>query len=141
MKKLFLFPAILLGILVVFQSCSKRSATEAMAPVNPNVVNATIALNGSYQLPIDNSVTISISKQAAHFQVSQTGTDSKTGAPVYKYVPAVDYVGGDEVILSNTKTSFVTGSGCSNNHTSSSGEPGTTTITTFTTIKINVTSN
>jgi hypothetical protein len=140
MRKLYLFPAFLLGILVVFQSCSKRSATEAMAPVNPNIINATIALNGSYQLPVDNSGTISISKQASHFQVSQTGTDSKTGAVVYKYVPAVDYTGTDEVILSNTKTRLVTGSGCPNNHTSN-GEATTATTTTFTTIKISVTSN
>ena len=109
MRKLFLFPAFLLGILVVFQSCSKQSASEAIAPVNPNIVNATVALNGSYQLPVENSGIISISKQASHFQVSQTGTDSKTGALVYKYVPAVDYTGSDEVVLSNTKTSLVTG--------------------------------
>ena len=55
MRKLFLFPAVLLGILVVFQSCSKQSSNQIVAPMRTNIINATIAPNGSYQLPIENS--------------------------------------------------------------------------------------
>ena len=139
MRKLFSLPAFLLGILVVFQSCSKQSPSEAIAPINPNIVNATIALNGSYQLPINNAGDVSISKQASHFQVSKTELDSKSGLIVYKYVPAVDYRGTDEVVISNIKTSLITGSGgCSNNHISNS-ENTTTSTTTYTTVKINIT--
>ena len=138
MRKLFLLPAFLLGILAVFQSCSKQSPSEAIAPANPNILNATIAPNGSYQLPIENAGNIVISKQASHFQVSQTEVDSKSGLIVYKYVPAVDYRGTDEVVLSNIKTSLITGGGCSNNHTSNS-ENTTTSTTTYTTVKINIT--
>src|SRR5450755_3662385 len=104
MRKLFLFPAVLLGVMVVFQSCSKQSVRETVAPMTTNVIKATILPNGSYQLPIDNSGNISISMQASHFQVSQTELDSKSGFTVYKYVPAADYRGTDEVVLSNTKT-------------------------------------
>ena len=138
MRKLFLLPTFLLGILVVFQSCSKQSPSEAIAPTNPNIVNATIALNGNYQLPINNAGDVSISKQASHFQVSKTEVDSKSGLIVYKYVPAVDYRGTDEVVLSNIKTSPITGSGCSNHHISNS-ENTTTATTTYTTVKINIT--
>jgi hypothetical protein len=138
MRKLFLHPAVLLCVLIVFQSCSKQYATETVAPASTSVVNATVAPNGSYQLPIDNSgiVTISISRQASHFQVSQTELDSRTGFIVYKYVPAVDYRGTDEVLLSTTKTSVVTGSGCINH---GSNSESTVTSTSYTTIKLNIT--
>jgi hypothetical protein len=139
MRKLFLSPAVLLGILVVFQSCSKQSIRETVAPINTNTITATIAPNGSYRLPIDNSgsvSSVSISMQASHFQVSQTELDSKSGFTVYKYIPAVDYRGTDAVVLSNTKISVVTGSGCPNNHTSTSET--TTSTTSYITVKINV---
>jgi hypothetical protein len=137
MRKLFLFPAVLMGILVVFQSCSKQSSNNTVAPMRTNIINATIAPNGSYQLSVDNSGTVSISKQASHFQVSQIEPDSKSGLIVYKYIPAVDYRGIDEVVLSNTKT-FITGSsGCPGNHTSNSDN--TTSSTSYTTVKINIT--
>lgn len=138
MRKLLLFPAVLLGNLIVFQSCSKQSVTEAVAPMTTNVINATIALNGSYQLPINNSGSVTISRQASHFQLSQTEADSKSGFTVYKYIPAQDYAGTDEVVLSNTKTIIASaGSGCSNNHTSNSDN--TTTSTSYITVKINIT--
>ena len=137
MRKLFLFPAVLL-IMVIFQSCSKQSSSDAVAPMITDVVNATIAPNGSYQLPIDNSGNVSISKQASHFQVSRMELDSKTGITAYKYIPAADYRGTDEVVLSNTITYKITdrSGGCSRNNNST----GTTTSSTYyTTIKINIT--
>ncbi|MEP6952044.1 MAG: hypothetical protein ABI863_22330 [Ginsengibacter sp.] len=136
MRKLFLFPAVLLGFLAVFQSCSKQSPADAVAPISTNVINATIAPNGSYQLPIENSGNVTISMQASHFQVSQANLDSKSGFVVYKYVPVIDYTGNDEVVLSNTKTSIITGSGCPNNHTSNS--ESTATSTSYITVKINI---
>lgn len=136
MRKLFLFPAILLGFLVVFQSCSKQSPSDAVAPISTNVINATIAPNGSYQLPMQNAGSVSISRQASHFQVSQADVDSKSGFIVYKYVPVTDYTGTDEVVLSNTKTSIVTGSGCPSNHTSN--PESTATSTSYITVKINI---
>jgi hypothetical protein len=137
MRKLFLFPAVLLGFLVVFQSCSKQSPSNVVAPINTNVVNATIAPNGSYQLPIQNSGNVSISRQASHYQVSQAELDNTSGFVVYKYIPVADYIGTDEVVLSNTKISVITGSGCSNNHTSNS--ESAVTSTSYITVKINVT--
>ena len=136
MRKLFLLPAVLLGFLVVFQSCSKQSPSNAVAPINTNVINVNIAPNGSYQLPIQNPGNVSISRQASHYQVSQADVDSKSGVMVYKYIPVADYMGTDEVVLSNTKTSIITGSGCPNNHTSNS--ESTATSTSYITVKINI---
>ena len=143
MRKLLLIPAVLLINLVVFQSCSKQSSSEAVAPMSTNIINATIAPNGSYQLSLDNSInaTVSISKQAAHFQISQTEIDSKSGLLVYRYIPAADYRGVDEVLLSNTKISEIaSGSGCPNNpdHNSNAANTPTTTTTSYTTIKLNI---
>jgi len=138
MRKLFLFPAVLTGFLVTFQSCSKQSSNNTVAPMRTNIVNATIAPNGSYQLNFENAGNISISRQASHFKVSQTEPDSKNASIMYKYVPAVDYRGTDEVVLSNTKTVRTTGrTECSSNHTSNSGN--TTSSTSYTTVKINIT--
>jgi len=136
MRKVILFPAVLLGILV-FQACSKTSSDSLVAPMRTKLINATIAPNGSYQLTIDNSENVSISKQASHFLVSHTELDSKSGSPVYKYIPALDYRGTDEVLLSITKT-FSTGSGeCSGNHTSNADNSSSS--TSYTTVKINIT--
>lgn len=142
MRKLVLFPAILLGTMVFFQSCSKQSSSAAVTPTSTNIIKVTIAPNESYQLPIESSgnTTASISKQASHFQVSRMEVDSKSELAVYKYKPTADYRGTDEVLLSKTVTSEVTGSGCSNNaNHNTDGNNTTTSSTSYTTIKINIT--
>jgi hypothetical protein len=137
MKKVLLLPVVLTGVFLASQSCSKQSSDNTVAPMRTNVVNATIAPNGSYQLNL-NSANVSISRQASHFKVSQTEPDSKSGSIVYKYIPAADYRGTDEVVLSNTKTIITTGSsGCPGNHTNNSDN--TTSSTSYTTVKINIT--
>jgi hypothetical protein len=136
MRKLYFFPVWVLSSLVLLSSCSKKAASDAVAPMNPSVVNVNIGANVSYQLPLDNSGVVSISKQASHYQVSHTTLDNKSGMMVYEYVPATDFQGTDEVVLSKTSTSVVTGSECANNHSSNS--QSTVTITSYTLIKINV---
>jgi hypothetical protein len=143
MRKLSLFPAALIVVLVLLQSCSKQSMNQIVAPMRTNLVNATIAPNGTYQLSIENPGNISISMQASHFKISQTEPGSKNGVIIYKYIPAADYRGSDEVVLSNTKTIITTGaivtsgsSGCSGNHTINSNN--TTSSTSYTTVKINI---
>ncbi|MEO8766703.1 MAG: hypothetical protein ABI416_20540 [Ginsengibacter sp.] len=138
MRKLFVAPVYLLGILGVFQSCSKESPVNAVAPARSNVVNATVATNGIYQLPVENSGTVTISRQASHFQLSEAALDSKSGVMVYKYIPAANYSGIDEVVLSNTKTNVNSGgSGCPNNH-NSTADNSSGSITTYITIRMNV---
>ncbi len=139
MKKIFSYTSILLGV-VLLQSCSKQSSDEMLiSPQSNNTANgieATVKSNALYQLNLSDFNNVAILKQASHFQISQAGIDSKTGSMVYKYTPAQDYTGADEVMLTASKTVAVTGSGCSNgnNHTST-----TSTVTSNISIKINVT--
>lgn len=117
MRKPFLSPAIFLtGAIIILQSCAKESPSATIAAKPGNIIKATIAGNQAYQLPISSVGNVSISKQASHFQVSQTQLDPKNGSPVYKYVPADGYTGTDEVVLS-TKTAVtnVSTGGCGNN--------------------------
>ena len=119
MRKLFLFPAVLLGILA-FQSCSKESANEMVQATPPaTIINATIAINKAYQLTF-NSGDVNISKQASHFKVSQVERGTESGSIVYKYVPAPDFIGTDEVVLSVTKTVTMENGGCNTNRNSNS---------------------
>ena len=134
MRKLFLFQAALLAILAGFQSCSKEVANDMMiVQESPSdIINATIASNKMYQLTF-NSGEVNISKQASHFKVSQVEPGAENGLIVYKYAPAPDFIGSDEVVLSITRTGIANNGGCNSNRYSNS------IITSYTTIKINIT--
>ncbi len=130
MKKISFFSAILLGILAL-QSCSKESVHNMTVAAPDNTINATISLNKTYQL-IFNSGEVNISKQASHFKVSQVEPGIANGSIVYKYAPADDFIGVDEVVLSITKIG-ITGNGrCNTNGYSNSYS------TSYTTVKINI---
>ena len=136
MRKLFYFSAILLCILS-FQSCSKESANEMVQSTPPaNIINATVALNKTYQLTF-NSGEVNISKQASHFKVSQVEPGTENGSIVYKYAPAADYIGADEVVLSITKAATTENGGCNTNGYNNGRS--TSYSTSYTTIKINIT--
>src|SRR5438045_3218282 len=104
MKKIFTFITILITI-VLLQSCSKQSSNEmVISPqINTSSINATVKTNGTYELALSDIDNVTISKQASHFQISQAGLDNKTGLLVYKYQPAQDFTGSDEVVLSTSK--------------------------------------
>ena len=132
MKTLFSF-LIIPGILLL-QSCSKQSAHEVIIPIAPDVIEATIAPNHTYQVNL-NSGTGSIVKQALHYQVSKTEMDEKTGSLIYTYTPLLDYKGMEEVVISKSQVTNAGNSGCSNNHNDNSS---TRTSTTYTTIRLTI---
>ncbi|MDQ6844486.1 MAG: hypothetical protein M3Z92_09065 [Bacteroidota bacterium] len=137
MKKFYIRFTILSCILFALSSCSKKAASDMMAPPSsPNIVNASIAPNQSYQLVINNAGEVNIDKQALHYKVSQAGVDAKTGHMVYEYIPAQDFSGTDEVIISNKiLLQASSGSGCHNsNHDNNSG--GNTYDVSYTTIRL-----
>ncbi len=136
MRKPYFFAAILLGILPVFQSCSKESANDMIVAAPANIINATIAYNKTYQL-IFNSGEVNISKQALHFKISKVESGTENGSIIYKYTPAPDFTGADEVVLSVTKTFATENGGCNTN--SNSDARNTSLSTSYTTIKINIT--
>ncbi len=105
---------------------------------NASVINATIKSTGIYQLSLSNVQRVTIAKQASHFQVSEAGYDSKAGSMIYKYIPAQDFVGSDEILLSTSNTTLSSGTGgCHNNNNSHAGS--SVTITSNISVKINVT--
>lgn len=135
MKKLYFIAAIVFILFAGLQSCSKQSPDEIISSQSAgNIVKINLAPNQTYQLTLDNSVTASVSKQAAHFQLSRTEVDAQ-GLLTYKYLPALDYTGTDEVVLSKTIATNGDRSGCS----SGQGSSAVSYTTSFTTLKINIT--
>ena len=133
MKNLFILLMVSFSPLL-FPSCSKQTGNELIVPVSPNIIEARISPNQSFLLNL-NSVSGSIVKQALHFLVSKTELDEKSGSMVYEYVPATNYVGTDEIVISKSQVVNNRNTGCQNNHNDNSSAR---TSTTFTTIKITI---
>lgn len=141
MKKTILLPFFLLAALVFLSSCKKESVSNTAAPTPDETINVKITPNQSYQMDLTNAGTVSISRQAIHFLLSEARLNSETGAPVYKYVPATDFTGNDEVVLVSTKT--VTNYSASSNsggcHNANDGSATTTTSTLSKNITLKIT--
>ena len=115
---------IFFGLTILIQSCKKISTTEPII----QTINADIKVNQSYQLDLGSfsmEEDAGISKQATHFLISSVSRYSSGNIAniIYKYIPAANFVGKDEVELKIIK--------------GSNGTIPTTTIT-HTTIKITI---
>lgn len=136
MKKTFASSVVLFSILVLSQSCTKQSQGElriASSQTSNQTIQAKISAGHTYTLNLGASGNISITRQASHFQLSEMAIDKNDGSLNYKYLPAANYTGADEVSLTRT-TSVTSGSnGCSN------GSQNNSSTSTIITIKINVT--
>jgi len=136
MKKTIAYPAVLVCTLVLLISCSKNSkdSFSRSTSIGPTkTVNAKIAPGGTYTLSVANAGDVSINKQAAHYLVSQTGTD-ENGSLIYKYVPAAGFKGIDEVLLLHTiETLDYSGSGCNYG-----GSPGMSRISSSIVVKLTI---
>jgi len=125
MRKLILLPFFLLGVLLFFPSCKKESH-DTMGIITPDeTMYVKIATNQLYQLDITDAGSVSISKQAIHFLVSETLEINESGTSGYKYIPATDFTGNDEVILLLTKN--VRNNSVNNGGACQSGNRGNTT--------------
>ena len=140
MKKSYSILLFAMVLLILSSSCKKESATirNNTSTTAQETISVKISSNQSYEIILAEAVSASISKQASHFSVSETHLNSETGMPVYSYIPAANFTGTDEVILSSTmKYSSIAnsiGSGCP-----SSGNAGNTgTFIQYTTLKITV---
>jgi len=96
-------------------------------------ITVKIAPNQPYQMDLTGAGTISVIRQAIHFSVSETIVNSENGTQVYKYIPAKDFTGNDEVELISNKTeqdhsASNSGGSCgsSNSYTTSIGTKYTT---------------
>jgi hypothetical protein len=134
MKKTLLFTAVFFCLLQLAPSCTKQSEEHFTAPASaPNYITATIASGQTYTYTAGQTGTLSISRQASHYQVSEAAIDGKNGAVIYRYIAAAGYKGPDEVTLIHT----ITSSG--NNNNGCPGGHGPTTTSNSINIKIDVT--
>lgn len=136
MKKQTLPLLVLTAVMVFFVSCKKESIqNETTSSVQ--VIAVKISPNQSYQVNMPDAGNLNISTQANHFLVSEAHMDTESGQAVYKYIPATDFTGTDEVMLSSTKTitTYATGSGCSN---PSNNTGGSVTTTQYTRVKFTI---
>ncbi|MFI5187818.1 MAG: hypothetical protein ACHQF0_13890 [Chitinophagales bacterium] len=134
MKNRFVYPAILIGSLICIQSCTKNLQDKYVPPVQPTqFINVSVSSGQTYVFT-GGSGTLNVSRQASHYETSQTGSDEK-GSAIYKYNSALGYTGPDEVTLLFSPKSVTPGStgGCPE----SQNKPNSS--TTYIGIKINVT--
>lgn len=119
MKNIVASLATLFCMLVLIQSCSKKSQDNFTRQEQPNqFLEATVASGQSYTFNPEMTGTLTVTRQASHFLVSQTGTDER-GLAIYNYSSTAGYVGTDEVTLAYTPKSVTTqsNSGCQASHT------------------------
>jgi len=99
MKNTVAFSATLLCFLLLVQSCSKNSQDSVAPATQPDeLITASVNSGETYTLMVASSGTLTVIRQAMHFQVSATTTDEK-GSVLYKYIPQTGYSGSDEVAL------------------------------------------
>lgn len=104
MKKIFWALTILFGTTLLIQSCKKDAATEPTT----QTITQTLRANQSYQFDLGNfgdEEGASISKQATNFSISSVDREINTGKVIYKYVPATNFVGADEVEIKSARGS------------------------------------
>ena len=123
MRKTFGYAA-LLFLSVILVSCKKEQLGNSTIPAQPDqYINASVASGETYTFVADANGTLSLSKQALHFQVSEIL--SEEGSIHYNYKPAAGYIGTDKVTLmylSNaSEPGLNTSSGCPANHNNSRG--------------------
>jgi hypothetical protein len=123
MRNLILLPVFLLTVCIIFSSCKKDHPYDRAGSEASETMHVKIAPNQSYQLDFS-SANLTISRQANHFLLSETSLNIENGGLVYKYIPAKDFTGNDEVIFLSTQfqTNNITGSssGCQSNSNVSS---------------------
>ena len=137
MRKPYFLPVLLPVLMVVFLSCKKESVTT-LAPAAPGeTIAVKIAPNQSYMLSLPEANNVSISRQAAHFSVSEALVNAENGSPTYRYIPAADFTGNDEIVLISSKT-MINYSASGNGACGSGSSDSKTSSTNLITLKITV---
>jgi hypothetical protein len=140
MRKIILLPFFFQGGGVFLTSCKKESHDNMGPATTDETINVKVAQNQLFQINMVNAGSVTITRQASHSAISEVGVNNETGALVYKYIPAKDFTGSDELVLlsSKTETNYSPnngGGGCQN---ANNGNTGSYTKHTYTTLKITV---
>ena len=104
MKNIFGLLTILFGLIFSIPSCKKDSSTQPIY----QTITLTLKANQPYQFDLGNfgdEEGASISKQATNFSISSVDKDINTGKAIYKYVPATNFIGTDEVEIKSARGS------------------------------------
>lgn len=108
MNKLFCTLTLLIGLATLFSSCKKDSDGPGCDLPVPNEINVKISANETYLFDLGifgDEEGASISNQATHHSVSIVERETNTGKVVYKYTPASNFVGTDEVQIKSERGS------------------------------------
>lgn len=98
MQKTFTYAAALLLASLLIVSCKKEQLANSTEQAQPNqYMNASVAPGETFTFVAGSSGTLSVSKQASHFQVSEAFNEN--GSVYYNYKPVAGYIGTDEVSL------------------------------------------
>ncbi len=103
MKKITTIIALMSTVLFLAPSCKKCDRDQNNQVVT-QTVNATIDENTNYTFSLpasNNSSVFQITSQAANYSASQLNTAAASGAVTYVYTPSKDFVGVNQIILSN----------------------------------------
>lgn len=103
MKKLFFLLTISGTAIVGMQSCNKNDMQEVEKAAITQTVDAQLKANESYTFTLTKNLRndeYRFVTQASHASVSSLGVDA-SGNRIYKYTPALNYVGTDQVVVSN----------------------------------------
>ena len=122
MKKLFVYPAAASLLLVLMVSCKKEQLGRSFIDAQPSKsVEGSVASGGTFTFVAGSTGSLSIGKQALHFQISEALNEN--GSVYYNYQPKAGYIGTDEVTLMYLSNAAAPGistssSGCPASHDS-----------------------
>lgn len=103
MKTIYLKYVFLLGLVYLLPACKKAETNYTY-----ETIKESLKQTETYYLPLGvfgDEEGASISKQAAHFRVSQLSRDLNTGKISFVYEPAANFVGTDVVEIKSTRGS------------------------------------
>ncbi len=136
MKKVYSISATIFFICFLLQACSKQSINDEISPGLTNIINTTIAPNQNYNIAIREPGEVTIIKQAKHYKTSKINFGQGGTQTIYTYMPAQDYSGMEEIILTTKKSNVIIYGGCNSNH--NANPFNTSYTTTYTLIRINI---
>lgn len=138
MKKTFVYPAALSLLFLSVISCTKEQLGTPIRSEQPNQsVEASVVPGETFTFVAGTTGSLSVSKQALHFQVSEALNEN--GSIHYNYQPKAGYFGTDEVTLMYLSGSAAPGISTSTGCPSSHDNPTPSTAMSIIVIRLNVT--
>jgi hypothetical protein len=138
MKKTFVYPAALSLLFLLVISCTKEQLGRSLRPEQPNQsIEASVVPGETFTFVAGTTGSLSVSKQALHFQVSEALNEN--GSIHYNYQPKAGYFGTDEVTLMYLPDAAAHGISTNTSCPSSHDNPASSTAMSTIVIKLNVT--